>query len=51
MIAGALTDRIEAATASRELADRQIEAEESKCKVGLSTDFFVLQSQSDLGNA
>ena len=44
-------ERIEAATASRELAERQLEAEESKFEVGLSTNFFVLQSQRDLANA
>ena len=34
--------------ASRELADEQLRAEESKFEVGLSTNFFVLQSQRDL---
>ena len=48
---GVIRDRIEAATASRELAERQLEAEESKFEVGLSTDFFVLQSQRDLATA
>ena len=46
-----IRERIEAATASRELAERQLEAEESKFEVGLSTNFFVLQSQRDLANA
>ena len=44
-------DRIEAATASRELAEEQLEAEESKFEAGLSTNFFVLQSQRDLAAA
>ena len=34
-----IRDRIDAATASRELAERQLEAEESKFEVGLSTNF------------
>ena len=43
--------RIDAATVSRELAERQLQAEESKFEVGLSTNFFVLQSQRDLATA
>ncbi len=46
-----IRERIEAATASRELAERQLQAEESKFEVGLSTNFFVLQSQRDLATA
>ena len=46
-----IRDRIAAATASRELAEEQIQAEESKFEVGLSTNFFVLQSQRDLATA
>ena len=46
-----IRERIEAATASRELAEEQLEAEESKFEVGLSTNFFVLQSQRDLATA
>ena len=46
-----IRERIEAATASRELAERQLQAEESKFEVGLSTNFFVLQSQRDLAAA
>ena len=41
-------ERIEAATASRELAEEQLQAEESKYEDGLSTNFFVLQSQRAL---
>jgi outer membrane protein TolC len=36
---------------ARELAERQLEAEEEKLKVGLTTNFFVLQYQRDLANA
>ena len=39
------------ATASRELAEEQLQAEESTFEVGLSTNFFVLQSQRDLATA
>ena len=46
-----IRERIEAATASRELAEEQLQAEESKFEVGLSTNFFVLQSQRDLATA
>ena len=46
-----IRERIDAATASRELAERQLQAEESKFEVGLSTNFFVLQSQRDLATA
>ena len=46
-----IRERIEAATAARELAEEQLEAEESKFEVGLSTNFFVLQSQRDLATA
>ena len=43
-----IQERIEAATASRELAEEQLRAEESKFETGLSSNFFVLQSQRDL---
>ena len=46
-----IRERIDAATASRELAEQQLQAEESKFEVGLSTNFFVLQSQRDLAAA
>ena len=49
--AGQLRERIDAATASRELAEQQLQVEESKFEVGLSTNFFVLQSQRDLASA
>ena len=46
-----IEERIEAATASRELAEEQLQAEESKFETGLSTNFYVLQSQRDLAAA
>ena len=46
-----IQQRIEAATASRELAEQQLQAEESKFETGLSANFFVLQSQRDLAAA
>jgi len=47
----AIQRQIEAATASRELAEEQLRAEESKFEVGLSTNFFVVQAQRDLAAA
>jgi len=43
--------RVQAYTAARELAQRKLEAEEEKFKVGLSTNYFLLQYQRDLANA
>jgi outer membrane protein len=43
--------RVEAATAARELAQKRLEAETSKFEVGLSTNFFVVQAQRDLAQA
>ena len=43
--------RIEAATATRELARQQLDAEQSKFEVGASTNFFVVQAQRDLADA
>jgi outer membrane protein TolC len=43
--------RIEAYRAARELAQKKLEAEEEKFKVGLSTNYFLLQYQRDLANA
>lgn len=42
--------RIQALKLARELAERQLEAEEEKLKVGLSTNYFVLQYQTELSN-
>ena len=43
--------RVEAATAARELAQKRLEAEQSKFDVGMSTNFFVVQAQRDLRDA
>jgi outer membrane protein TolC len=42
---------LEAATAARQLAERRLEAEQSKFEVGISTNFFVVQAQRDLSDA
>jgi outer membrane protein TolC len=44
-------DRVQAAQAARELAQKQLEAEQSKFEVGMSTNFFVVQAQRDLADA
>ena len=46
-----IVKRIDASRAARELAEQQLEAEESKFEVGMSTNYFVLQAQRDLNNA
>jgi outer membrane protein TolC len=43
--------RVEAATAARELAQKRLEAEQSKFDVGMTTNFFVVQAQRDLRDA
>lgn len=43
--------RVDAARAARELAAQQLEAEQSKFEVGMSTNFFVVQAQRDLATA
>ena len=43
--------RVEAATAARELAQKRLEAEQSKFEVGMTTNFFVVQAQRDLRDA
>jgi outer membrane protein TolC len=43
--------RVDAARAARALAERRLEAEQSKFEVGLSTNFFVVQAQRDLSDA
>lgn len=44
-------ERIQAYKVARELAQRQLEGEEERLKVGLTTPYFVLQYQRDLRNA
>ena len=46
-----LLERIEAAQVARELAEQQLDAEQSKFQVGMSTNFFVVQAQRDLATA
>ena len=46
-----IVKRIDASRAARELAEQQLEAEQTKFGVGMSTNFFVLQAQRDLTNA
>lgn len=44
-------ERYQAASAARELADRRLQAEQTRFEVGLSTNFFVVQAQRDLQDA
>ena len=43
--------RLEAARAARILAERRLEAEQTKFEVGMQTNFFVVQAQRDLLDA
>lgn len=43
--------RVDASRAARELAEKRLEAEQSKFEVGMSTNFFVVQAQRDLADA
>ena len=43
--------RVQAYKVARELAQKTLEAEEEKLKVGITTPFFVLQYQTDLATA
>ncbi len=43
--------RVDATRASRELAERRLQAEQRKFEVGLSTNFLVFQAQRDLATA
>lgn len=47
----AIQKRIDASTAARDLTEEQLRAEESKFKVGQSTNYFVVQAQRDLSTA
>jgi outer membrane protein TolC len=47
----AIERRIEAAIAARELAQQQLDAEQSRFDAGLTTNFFVVQAQRDLSTA
>ena len=44
-------ERVQAYKAARDLAERTLEAEEEKFKVGISTPYFVLQYQTELTTA
>jgi outer membrane protein TolC len=44
-------ERLQAAAVARELAEKRLEAEQSKFEVGMSTNFFVVQAQRDLADA
>jgi outer membrane protein TolC len=45
------TQSVQTAQAARALAQRQLEAEQSKFEVGMSTNYFVVQAQRDLATA
>lgn len=47
----ATRERLQAATVALELAERRLEAEQSRFDVGLTTNFFVVQAQRDLRDA
>ena len=44
-------ERVQAAQVARELAQRQLDAENSKFSVGMSTNYFVVQAQNQLATA
>jgi outer membrane protein TolC len=44
-------ERVQAAKLASELAQRQLEAEQSKFEVGMQTNYFVVQAQRDLADA
>jgi outer membrane protein TolC len=44
-------ERVQAAVAAREFAQRTLDAEQSKFEVGMSTNYFVVQAQRDLATA
>ena len=46
-----IQERIDSATAARELREQQLAVEESRFEVGLVTAFFVVQAQEDLAAA
>jgi outer membrane protein len=44
-------EQVQAAQAAREFSQKQLEAEQSKFEVGMSTNYFVVQAQRDLATA
>ena len=51
LLVDANRERLQAATAAKDLADLRLSAEQSRFEVGLSTNFFVVQAQRDLRDA
>ena len=51
LTAGSNAEAVQAAQAARELAQRKLEAEQSKFEVGMSTNYFFVQAQRDLADA
>jgi outer membrane protein TolC len=45
------SEAVQASQATRELAQRRLEAEQSKFDVGMSTNYFVVQAQRDLNDS
>lgn len=43
--------RVQAYQVARDLAERKLEVEEKKLRVGMTTNYIVLQHQRDLANA
>jgi outer membrane protein TolC len=44
-------ERVQAAQAARDFSQRQLDSEQSKFEVGLSTNYFIVQAQRDLATA
>ncbi len=44
-------ERVQAAQVARDLAQQQLDAENSKFAVGMSTNFLIVQAQRDLATA
>jgi outer membrane protein len=44
-------ERVQAAQAAREFAQKQLDAEQGKFEMGMSTNYFIVQAQRDLANA
>jgi outer membrane protein TolC len=44
-------ERVQAYSAAKELAEKKLEAEQEKFRVGKSTNFFLLQYQRDVADA
>lgn len=44
-------ERVQAAQAARQFAQQQLDAEQGKFDMGMSTNYFIVQAQRDLANA